>query len=222
MWYEGTFFAKPEGDVAIPLIGIAGFSWNRAVRQEDGSYLYELQEAGYHVDLDSGDRIDRFRNPLNGLEVEPKHYRSGQKTRFTPDRVMPLQPLPPEMHYDGRISAARVLGDMVSMSEDLLVRSPNPRQRYADPLEYCGPYRISTSLATLQSPLADVLNADTQFTPCSLSYVTVNSWRPWMRMGQASGTITWRLVGRKLRSPDEVGAPLLGWLKDEHPDLLAG
>jgi hypothetical protein len=111
---------------------------------------------------------------------------------------------------------------MVWMSEDLLVRSPNPRERYENPLEYCGPYRISTSLATLQSPLAAVLDPDTEFTPCSLSYITINSWRSWMLMGQAPGTITWRLSGRKLQSPDELGEPLLSWLKDEHPDLLAG
>ncbi len=222
MWYEGTFFGKRHGEAAVALLGISGFSWNRAVRQADGNYLYELQEAGYHTDLATGARVDRWKNPLNGLTVEPRHYRSGQKTRFTPERVIPAQPMPEGIAYDGRISAARVLHDMVWISEDLLVRSPNPRERYDDPLEYCGPYRISTSLATLQSPLAAVRDPDRTFTPCSLSYVTVNSWRSWMLMGEAPGTITWRLMGRKLRSPDQLGKPLRSWLSEEHPDLLAG
>lgn len=222
MWYAGTFFGKLHGEAAVPLLGISGFSWNRALRQPDGSYLYELQEAGYHTDLATGARLDRWQNPLNGLTVEPRHYRSGQKTRFTPERVMPARPLPDGIDFNGTISPARVLHDSVWISEDLLVRSPNPRERYANPLEYCGPYRTSTSLATLQSPLAAVLDPDLDFTPCSLSYVTVNSWRSWMLMGQAPGTITWRLMGRKLRSPDQLGEPLRTWLSDEHPDLLAG
>jgi hypothetical protein len=222
MWYEGTFFGKRHGEAAVPLLGISGFSWNRALRQTDGNYLYELQEAGYHTDLATGARVDRWQNPLNGLTVEPRHYRSGQKTRFTPERVIPAQPLPDGIDYKGTISPARVLDDMVWISEDLLVRSPNPRERYENLLEYSGPYRTSTSLATLQSPLAAVLDPDRAFTPCSLSYVTVNSWRSWMLMGEAPGTITWRLMGRKLRSPDQLGEPLRSWLGDEHPDLVGG
>jgi len=108
----------------------------------------------------------------------------------------------------------------VFMTEDLLVRLPNPKERYEDPREYCGPFRTATSLATFASPLTDVLDTEQSFTPCNLSYTTVNSWRPWMLMGDTPGTITWRLMGRKLRSPTEIGEPLLSWLKQDHPDLL--
>ena len=221
MWYEGTFFGKIHGEAAVALLGIKGFSWNAAVRQADGSYQYELQEAGYHTDLATGERLDRWTNPLNGLTVEPEHYRSGQKTRFTPERVIPAGKLPEDTQYEGTITPARVLGDTVWISEDLLVRMPNPRSRYEDPREYCGPYRTLTSLATLQARLEDVLDSDQAFTPCSLSYTTLNSWRSWMLMGETPGTITWRLMGRKLRSVDEVGEPLLTWLRNDHADLLA-
>jgi hypothetical protein len=221
MWYQGTFFGKPHGEAAVPLMGVVGFSWNTAVRQADGSYLYELQEAGYHTDLATGDRLDRFFNPLNKLTVEPRHYRSGQRTRFTTaGQVLPLANLPDGVQYDGSISPARVLGDQVFMTEDLLVRMPNPKARYEDPREYCGPFRTATSLATFAASLGDVLDTAQSFTPCTLSYTTVNSWRPWMLMGETPGTITWRLMGRKLRSPTEVGEPLLGWLEQDHPDLL--
>ena len=222
MWYEGTFFGKPHGDAAVPLMGVVGFSWNTALRQPDGSYSYELQEAGYHTDLATGERLDRWTNPLNNLTVEPRHYRSGQRTRFTPDgQVIPLANLPEGVQYDGTISAARVLGDRVFMTEDLLVRLPNPKERYEDPREYCGPFRTATSLATFTAALSDVLDTTRSFTPCTLSYTTVNSWRSWMLMGETPGTITWRLMGRKLRSPTEVGEPLLSWLEQDHPDLLA-
>ena len=221
MWYEGTFFGKPHGAAAVPLMGVVGFSWNTATQQPDGSYLYELQEAGYHTDLSTGERLDRWINPFNGLAVEPRHYRSGQKTRFTvAGQVIPSTALPEGIHYQGTISPTRVLGDTVFMTEDLLVRMPNPKERYADPREYCGPFRTATSLATFAARLDDVLDAEQAFTPCTLSYTTVNSWRPWMLMGETPGTITWRLMGRKTETPAAVGQPLLSWLREDHPDLL--
>ena len=93
-------------------------------------------------------------------------------------------------------------------------------ERYEDPREYCGPFRTATSLASFSASLSDALDTARSFTSCTLSYTTVNSWRPWMLMGETPGTITWRLMGRKLRSPTEVGEPLLSWLQQDHPDLL--
>ena len=83
--YAGTFFAKVEGEVTVPLMGIEGFSRGRMQKQPDGTYLYNLEEAGYHTDLETGDVLDDWVNPLNNLTVKPRHYRSGQTSIFTPD-----------------------------------------------------------------------------------------------------------------------------------------
>jgi hypothetical protein len=220
--YSGTFFAKIEGDVALPILGIEGMSWGRCERQADGSYLYSMQEAGYFTDLVSGDVVHDFVNPLNGLSVVPAPYRSGQSSVFTPEEVTPIiKKRPAGLEYTGVISPATVIGDTVWCSEDLFVKLPNPREGYTDERDWSGPFRISTSLATHMTLLADLEDQDRAFVPSTMSYTTINSWRPWMKMGQTPGVISWRLKGRKYESPDQMDNDmLLRRVAADHPELL--
>lgn len=218
--YEGTFFGKVEGKVAVPLLGIVGMSWNRAIAQAPGRYGYELQEAGYMLDLGTGAVIDEWENPLNGARTRPQHYRSGQRTIFTPDAVTPATPLPDGVRFTGTISRPVVQGDSIWMSEDLLVALPNQPDRYEEPRMYSGPTTTATSLATFLSPLAQALDRDAGFVPCALSYTTINSWRPWMLMGETPGVISWRLMGRKVDRPERLPRAVLARVEKEHPDLL--
>ena len=220
--YSGTFFAKIEGDVAVPLVGIEGMSWGCCERQADGTYLYSMQEAGYHTDLATGEIIDEIVNPLNGLTVAPKHYRSGQSSTFTPNAVNPIMERRPDgLLYRGVISPATVIDDTVWCSEDLFVKMPNPKERYEDDREWCGPHRISTSLATHMVKLADLEETDRAFVPSTMSYTTINSWRGWMLMGQTPGIISWRLKGRKFESSDQIPVDhLINRVAADHPDLL--
>ncbi|MEQ8510131.1 MAG: DUF1838 family protein [Rhodospirillaceae bacterium] len=221
--YSGTFFAKIEGEVAIPIMGIEGMSWGRCERQPDGSYLYSMQEAGYHTTLDTRDVLDEWVNPMNGLTVIPAHYRSGQSSVFTPTAVNPILSSRPEgLVYKGVITPATVIGDTVWCSEDLFVKFPNPRERYDDEREWSGPFRTSTSLATHMALIADLENAESDFVPSTMSYTTINSWRGWMKMGQTPGVISWRLKGRKFKSPDHMDREdwLLRRIESDHPELL--
>ncbi|MEQ8736654.1 MAG: DUF1838 family protein [Rhodospirillaceae bacterium] len=221
--YSGTFFAKIEGEVASPIMGIEGMSWGRCERQPDGSYLYSMQEAGYHTSLDARDVIDEWVNPMNGLTVVPAHYRSGQSSVFTPTTVNPiLSQRPDGLEYKGVITPATVIGDTVWCSEDLFVKIPNPRERYEDEREWSGPFRTSTSLATHMALLSDLENSESGFVPSTMSYTTINSWRGWMKMGQTPGVISWRLKGRKFESPDHMDSDdwLLRRIESDHPELL--
>lgn len=222
--YSGTFFAKIEGEVAVPLMGIEGMSWGRFERQADGTYLYSMQEAGYHTDFQTGEIIDELVNPLNGLTIVPKHYRSGQSSTFAPDSVTPIMERRPEgLEYRGVITPATVIDDTVWCSEDLFVKFPNPKERYSDLREWNGPFRTSTSLATHMVKLPDLEDLERPFVPSTMSYTTINSWRGWMLMGQAPGVISWRLKGRKFEAaqhiPDDM---LLKRVATDHPDLLEG
>lgn len=219
--YSGTFFMKVEGEVAIPILGVEGMSWGRCQRQPDGTYLYSMQEAGYHTDLVTREVVDEWVNPVNGLTVTPRHYRSGQSSTFTPISVVPIMEHRPDgLEYNGVITPATVIDDTVWCSEDLYVKFPNPKERHEDLREWNGPYRISTSLATHMAKVADLENRDVAFVPSSMSYTTINSWRGWMKMGQTPGVISWRLKGKKFESPDMVEDWISHRIRADHPELL--
>lgn len=220
--YSGTFFAKVEGEVTVPLMGIEGFSRGRMQKQPDGTYLYNLEEAGYHTDLNTGEVLDEWTNPLNTLTVRPKHYRSGQTSIFTPTSVLPqIDPWPAGLEYNGVVSPVTVIGDSAWCSEDLFVKFPNPRERFDDERQWSGPYRISTSLATHSVSLSDLENREQPYVQSTMAYTTINSWRPWMLMGQTPGVISWRLKGRKFESPEHMNYDwLMRRVSADHPALV--
>jgi len=220
--YSGTFFVKPEGETAIPAMGIEGMSWGKCEKQPDGTYLYNMQEAGYHTAYGTTEIIDAWDNPVTGITVQPRHYRSGQTSIFTPTSVLPQMSRRPEgLEYNGVITPATVVGDTAWGSEELYVKFPNPRDRYEDEREWSGPYRIANSLASHAALIADLEDDSKAFVPSTLSYTTLNSWRPWMKMGQTPGIISWRLHGRKFERAEDINDWLLDRVAQDHPDLLA-
>lgn len=212
--YHGTFYAQVTAQRTVPMFHIEGASSARMLRQPDGSFAYQLREAGWFCDLQSREVVTEAPNPLNGKRVKPKHYASGQRTRFTPDaKVMPEDKLPPGMEYVGYIGRPTADQDLVWTTEELLVRSPG-----APP---ASKVRVQTSLATFSANRADLERSADAFVPCRLNYQTLGSFLPWMDMGDAPGVITWRLAGRKTDQVDELPAALRARIEREHPEVLA-
>jgi len=212
-WYAGTFYGQRSGERTVPLLYIEGASSSRTERQSDGSWIYSLREAGWFGDLETREVLKEWVNPLNGRKVEPAHYNSSQRTRFTASGVLPLiSPLPPGLEYTGYITAPEVQGDDVWTTEELFVRSPGRAPG--------APANIQTSLATLSASRAEVEQPQDGFTSALLAYQTLASFRPWMEMGAEPGVISWRLAGRKSATPDGIPAALLARVRREHPDAL--
>jgi hypothetical protein len=212
-WYAGTFYGQRSGERTVPLLHIEGASSSRTERQPDGSWIYSLREAGWFGDLESHEVLQEWVNPLNGKKVQPAHYNSAQRTRFTADGVFPLiAALPPGLEYTGYITPPRVEGDDVWTTEELFVRSPG-----ASP---AAPANIQTSLATLSAQRAEVLKPRDGFVGALLAYQTLASFRPWMGMGAEPGVISWRLAGPKCATREGIPAALLARVRREHPDAL--
>jgi hypothetical protein len=211
--YHGTFYAQVTGQRTVPMFHIEGASSARMLRQPDGSYVYQLKEAGWFCDLEGREVVTEAVNPLNGKTVRPKHYASGQRTRFSTDaKVAPEDALPPGIEYVGYIGRPTADQDLVWTTEELLVRSPGTPPS--------GKPRVQTSLATFSANRADLERAPDAFVPCRLNYQTLGSFLAWMDMGEVPGVITWRLAGRKTDKVEELPAALRARIEREHPEVL--
>jgi hypothetical protein len=213
-WYQGTFFAKPEGEITRPLMRIDGASRVSFEPAGSGVYRSSMDEAGFFSDLETGQLLDQWRNPLNGKLVEPEHYRSGAVSLITADSVAPdIEQLPPGIVFQGQMTPFVSHGDSAWVSEELFVSAPSQ-----DPREPA--LKVQTSLATFHSRLSELDDPGLDFVPCELNYSTLATWRGWLEMGDRPGVISWRLVGSKLRDADELPAHLAGLLRERQPDLL--
>ncbi len=223
MPYKGTIFGKMEGRAAVPVFDVEGFSWARATRQPDGNYRMDGVEAGYFLDRETHQPLDTWVNPLNGLTCKAKHYRSYSHAIVTPAGLQPIRegPLAAGIEMSANTGEPTVMNGTVWMHEDLIGTFPNrPKADFADPLEYFGPTLTATSLATWSASLADLANPKMAFVPTLLSYQTMGSWRPFMRMGSAPGLISWRMFGQKAETIDGVPKALRDRVMAQYPDFL--
>lgn len=220
-WYTGQLLARIAGEPMRPLVSVVGVSHSRITRRSDGSIGYALLEAGYYGAPDKPGSVDNIAekpiiNALTGAPMQPEHYLSPQSIIFTEDlAVLPdLPALPPGLDYRGRITPPDIKNGRIWMAEELFIKAPPARNRIDDA------QRVLNSLANFEAALDDV-ESDKAFVPATMQYTTLNSFRPWMNMGSASGAIMMRLNGIKLPDWSDVPAELRARILADHPDFLA-
>lgn len=217
--YSGHMLGRLAGQQLVPLLSVIGASRSRIKRQPDGSIVYSLIEAGYYGDPDHGGIADApIINPLTSAPIRPQHYLSSQVTRFTPGlKVFPeVEKLPPGMNYVGRITPPDIKAGRIWMAEELFIRVP---PRPAVPGQPARGANLLNSLANFEASLADI-DSNPNFVPASMQYTTLNSFRPWMNMGDAGGDIMMRLNGLKLARWDDVPASLRQRIDSDYGDAL--
>jgi hypothetical protein len=214
-WYSGRLWGKLINDKAVNFFAVEGFSFNRMERMANGGLRQIMEECGFWKDPQSGELLDDWTNPLNGLPCRVSHFRSRQDVSFSPDgKIIDAGP------YEGRITKAVTSGNVLWISESLLGAFQANRKPDQDPLTYGGPMRSMMSLATFTSDADTVLANDPGFIPGTLHFQSSSSWYPWMRMGQAQGQISFELFGRKVQSLDEIPDGLRRILDDRRAGFL--
>jgi hypothetical protein len=218
-WYRGNMFAKRADDVAVRVLKIEGFSFNRLARRADGRFDQIMAEAGYFIDPDTDEIRDSWVNPLNGQTCTPRHYKSNQTIVVGPDGVTGSEAAAVPVQFTGTVEA-QAHGGRVWTTENMVTKLPNPRSEAEDPLAYSGPIITLTSLAAFTGQLTDLNNDALAFMPATMHFQNLTSWLPWMKMGRDPGATTWQLLGTKVRNPDDMPVRLRRRLDADHPGWL--
>lgn len=221
LWaYRGAYWGKPEGEIARRLFRVDGLSFNAMTLRADGGVEQKMIECGFWQDPQTGELADNWVNPINGLDCQPKHFKSSQTLSFDANGQLeaPEGRDGPSPYVEGLITAPVIDGSAIWSQERLLSKfnRPDPSPD-ADPLTYGGPLAAGASLVTY---LADVNDLDSSFVPTTMHYQSMNSWYPWMRMGQRAGMCSFELFGRKLASTAEIPAHVKALLDDRRPGFI--
>jgi Protein of unknown function (DUF1838) len=221
-WFTGMLWGKRSLDAAQALFAVEGCSFNRLVLNADDSVEMNMVEAGFWLDPSTRLPADTWTNPMNGLACTPVHFAGPQSLRFdAAGSGQPTNSVPAGTTFSGRITDPMVSGDLVWVGETLIVKGPARPRQGADPLESGLPVFTATSLDTYHGRRQDLGVTPERWVPASRSYQTLGSWYPWMRMGHESGGISFQMVGRKLRTVDELPAGLQALLESRQPGWLA-
>jgi hypothetical protein len=219
-WYSGTIYGQRHFEVQEPLIRMEGFSFNKVKVTEDGKLQQTISEAGYYSDLKTGEILTDWVNPLNGQKCKPRHYTLVQNIlsdetsfKLTDSNLQPLD-------TRGKVGPANIIGDTVWIAEVFSNKYVVPKREGRDAMEDPGPFLVRSSLSTFSAKIPD-LEGNEEFVPAQLAYQSYGGFVPWMRMGREVATMNTVLMGKKVKSPNEMPKSLRERYEADHPGWLA-
>ena len=214
-WLQGPKIGE-VGTTLTPLY-TSGIGTVQRIRQlEDGGMEVTQLELILMFDHETGEPLERWRNPYTGEQV-PIEFRPVGPARFEhrPDnsRVLPTELGGTRIESSSRTHPPLIQGDDVFVHDEVFARVFTPgRER---PFEVNDHAVYHGSLRNLSDP--DVTSADT-----TVFFVDVTDWQAWMRMEpDMPGTLTSRLAGRKCSQWEDLPEGWRRWLAEVAPDLAA-
>lgn len=212
-WYTGTVWGKPVDDIARPLFGVQGLTFNRAVLRPDGGIDQALTGRGWYSDVETGQPLDTWTNPFTGENVTPPHIKSLSRQSVNAKGVMSAGENDRLAVFKGDVGGLTLNGDTLWMTENFLGKSKPDAARG-------GIVSTTSSLSTFTAKIQDVENDKADFVPVYLNYQSLGSWPAWMNMGNRAGTLSWQTRGHKVRGPEAGPADLRAWIEARSPGFL--
>ncbi|MEQ8736538.1 MAG: DUF1838 family protein [Rhodospirillaceae bacterium] len=207
-WIRGNKYGSINGELT-PLWTLNVILFKSVKHNQDGSFDAKSMEVVYKTDVETDEPLTTWRNPYNGEVYEEEPVIMGPLTRrFTDEGAVSQSALPgAEILRRGALGPAEVAGDDVWLLSDshVLVDRPGQQQFRAN------------DLSTYHGKVSDVLNPDVVSAPATITVHIVQSWHPWMNMGDREGTLITRISGAKCFDVDDIHPRILSLLKVNHP-----
>jgi hypothetical protein len=224
---SGPVCGVRAGEAVRHLFNFEVFSTIRVLRQADGSYQRMTKETIIYTDPKTGAVLNEWDNPYTGERVKVVHVANDPYNWIIASTVQP--PALPGTETSGQAVPGgapyllhwSIFGpDTVVLTEDFHGYYPNLLNPAKWPRESGGPMIQSSELFRYFIKASDLENPAMTHVPHNGSWVRVQPWLPWMLMGPASGHIMYDGIFRPSRTLDYFPAPVLAWIRANHPDYL--
>jgi hypothetical protein len=208
----GRYDGVVDGQVT-PLFGVVSAVFSLYRRRAEGAYEVASLEQAYYTDLQSGQVLDRWKNPYTGEFVTVPVYSEMPSLVFVgPDLVFHTpKPPGPGVHVAHTARGPETIGDDFVFVEEVSVSVEGAKG--ALPFTY----RDNT---VLRAPRSAVDRQDSQSTPSKTTFDAVVSWRPWLNMGARPGHMEALGYGGFGVSPASLPAAWVSATERARPSLL--
>lgn len=209
--WDAMIFAQLPGEKAKPILRTIGFNAGRMIKQPDGSYHWVTREVSFYVDIKSGQIIENWTNPINGKTVKVVHVANDPVSNKFPL----IEPGKPNMY--AAFSKFEVRGDVAWMRWDVPLKYPNELKPADYPEESHGDTYIASEHFHFFVSTAEAQDDKPTNTGTHYSWFRTGPWLPWMKMGQAPGTLLYSGNGRKYASFEELPEQLREYTRKHYP-----
>ncbi len=185
--------------------------------REGGGYETTSISVVFYTHPETGKFMETFNNPYTGEEVEIGYFPPNPGKRiYTVDGSPDERDPPPGFMMVGKspLGPAWIEGDDVWVQGDDWFRM-EPK------LDAEGNLFSVNDWSTYHGSLAQVADPDVKNAPATWTFRDINSWPPWMSMGDRPGNYFSRGYGRKVFSLADMPDPWRTLLSDRHPDIYS-
>lgn len=214
-WFSGHLWGIVPGEAPKPLTqfqGLAKSLWE----PEGDTYTKQSFDLGFFSDLHSGKILTEFKNPFTDKIVHPYHfmYGGGGKTIHTLHGIKSGETVEPyEMNW-------KECGDQVWMDQYKSISFNNPLSPQEWKLSSAGEKMHFGTSTTYLGNRNELFNKNLMTSNQTFFWTTVNSWEPWLQMGQTPGYVMWRATGRKIFNVDDIPNSMKDYVKDIQPNYF--
>jgi hypothetical protein len=209
-WIRGPKYGSINGEIT-PLWRLNVVLFKDVEHQEDGRFDVRSMEIVYKTDIETDELLSEWRNPYNGEVYEEVPLIMGPVTRgFTSTGPVSQSALPgAEIQRKTKLGPAEIAGDDVWLMTDAQVLVDREGQ---------STFRAN-DLSTYHGSVSDILNPNLTSAPGTMTVHIIQSWHPWMNMGDQPGTLVTRISGAKCFDIDDMHPRLRTMVRDIHPDI---
>ncbi|MFJ3201307.1 DUF1838 family protein [Streptomyces sp. NPDC086989] len=195
-WWTGDIYSWAPEQPYRHVFGFEGLNVARLVEDsEGGGFQLLTREAGFYLDPRTREILDTWEGkPVVHIWNDPANLR--------------LRPFPVPVTE---------LGDQVCFSLEIPIAYPSPLPVAEYPLNSADDTYRALELFQFFAPGA-VFTTDAPGVPCTMSWMRMSPWLPWMEQGQRPGGLAFHCRGRKLGSYTEVPEHLRTYVADRHPE----
>ncbi len=209
-WGRGVKYGSINGEIT-PLWRLNVLLFKSVSHRPDGSFDARVMELVYKTDVETDALLRQWRNPYNGEVYDEVPLIMGPLSRhFTDAGPVSQSELPgAEIIREGSLGPAEIAGDRVWLITDAHVIVNREGQ---------ATFRAH-DLKTYHGRVGDVLNPAVASAPATLTVHIIQSWHPWMNMGDREGSLVTRLSGAKCFQVADIHPRIRSLLEAGHPDI---
>lgn len=209
-WIRGNKYGSINGEIT-PLWTLNVVLFKSVSHNEDGTFDATSMEIVYKTDVETDALLSKWRNPYNGEVYDEEPLIMGPLTRgFNDTGPISQSALPgADIQRKGKLGPAEIAGDDVWLLSDANVLVNREGQV---------PFRAN-DLSTYHGKISDILNPDLDSAPATMAVHIIQSWHPWMNMGDREGSLITRISGAKCFSIDDMHPRIRDMVKEGHPDI---
>lgn len=208
----GARYAVPEHR-AIPMMGILAATFSRYRRVSESAFEVRAIEVAFFTDLDTGELLETWKNPVTGAVVKVPQTRMGpSQSTLTVDGLEVNRPsgeaAAAGITLTHRFLPPLVVGDDVWITEDIRAEGgAGPRPFVYNELSTCHARK-----SQLDDPAATVAT--------TVDYQSLITYRPWMGFGDAPGHTIARGAGARVSRVEDLPPQYLALARRHHPDVI--